>query len=580
MAVRTPKAYVIDDEPSARFPVWTRGNVGEVFAEVVSPLTWDLLGFNGYELGWRDALVRIGAFTHDEFRPDDNEVCGAFGGYIYINVSTSRVLAVRLPGMTPEQMDKSFFGDQDAPAYVPRPEDENLERTEAAGAWLGQLLTQPGLSFLDDDKATINGEARSRGDLTTLTDAELLGRARRFAREMRRYFGSHIYLLYGANVVASIVSGVCAAVGRPELAAEVLAGLGDVDSTGTSEALWEISRTVRRSKLLVEHFEDGTDGLIERLRAEADPAARALLAQWAAFIQENGAYGKNMWELRSPTFETHPELALGMLDLLRRSDDDAWPGARSAELAAKREKAVAEVTAILAGNQEVLPQFEGAARNARLFLPGRERTKTNCVQCIQEVRLSLRELGHRLVARGAAESADDLLFVLDAELEDYLQHPAAYADTIAERRATLQQLMALEPPFVFEGDRPGLEAYAPRGHANSSSAQAGAVLQGIGAAAGVHKGRARTIRSIDEAARVQDGDVLVAEITDSTWGPLFLAAGGVIVEAGSPISHAVIVSRELGIPAVVSVPHVVDRIPDGALVTVDGGAGTITIEEL
>lgn len=577
MTGSTAKLFLIDDEPSERFPVWTRGNVGEVFAEAVSPLTWDLLGFRGYELGWRDALAKIGAFALEEFRADDNEVCGAFGGYVYINVSASRVLAVRLPGMTPEQMDQSFFGDQEAPAYVPSPADENAERTAQAGAWLMSLLTGPDLAFLDEDKAYIDGEAAARGDLQSLTDAELLGRARRFTGEMRRFFGSHIYLLYGANVVTSVVSGVCTAVGRSELASEILAGLGEVDSTGTSDGLWALSRQVRASATLTTAFDGGTDGLLERLAK--NPDAADFLVVWDEFIQQHGAYGKNMWELRSATFATHPSLAVEMLDLLRRADDSQGPTAKTAELAERREKAIGEVAALLAGDEETLSQFLGAAANVKLLLPGRERAKTNCVKCIQEARLALRELGRRVAAAGTG-AADDIMLVLDAELEDYLADPASASAAIAARRHQLDELCALEPPFVFAGDAPRKGAFRPRHASRSAGADAGSVITGLGAAPGTHTGRARTIQSIDEAAKVEDGDVLVAEITDSTWGPLFLTAGAVIVEAGSPISHAVIVSRELGIPAVVSVPDAVDRIPDGARVTVDGGAGTITIEEV
>jgi pyruvate,water dikinase len=71
--------------------------------------------------------------------------------------------------------------------------------------------------------------------------------------------------------------------------------------------------------------------------------------------------------------------------------------------------------------------------------------------------------------------------------------------------------------------------------------------------------------------------VLVAPITDPAWTPLFVPAAAVVVDVGAQISHAVIVSRELGIPCVVSVTGATRRIPDGALVEVDGDAGTVTM---
>ena len=77
--------------------------------------------------------------------------------------------------------------------------------------------------------------------------------------------------------------------------------------------------------------------------------------------------------------------------------------------------------------------------------------------------------------------------------------------------------------------------------------------------------------------RLEPGDILVADSTDPAWTPLFVPAGGVVASVGAMGSHTMIVSRELGIPCVVSVEDATLRIPDGAMVTVDGGAGTVTV---
>jgi len=74
--------------------------------------------------------------------------------------------------------------------------------------------------------------------------------------------------------------------------------------------------------------------------------------------------------------------------------------------------------------------------------------------------------------------------------------------------------------------------------------------------------------------------VLIAPFTDPSWTPLFVPAAAVVVDVGAQITHAVIVSRELGLPCVVSVTGATRAIPDGALVEVDGAAGTVTVLEL
>src|SRR4051812_22773459 len=70
------RIWVVDNEPSKKYPIYTRGNVGEVFPEAVAPLSWTMFGIPGAETGWRDAFERFGAFDADEFNPDELEILG------------------------------------------------------------------------------------------------------------------------------------------------------------------------------------------------------------------------------------------------------------------------------------------------------------------------------------------------------------------------------------------------------------------------------------------------------------------------------------------------------------------------
>ena len=89
--------------------------------------------------------------------------------------------------------------------------------------------------------------------------------------------------------------------------------------------LWELSRHVQSSPVLAAAFDQGVDGLLDRLRASADPAAKRFLAQWDAFIDRWGFVGPNVWEFRSPTYRTDPEIPLRMLDRARQAPDSSSP---------------------------------------------------------------------------------------------------------------------------------------------------------------------------------------------------------------------------------------------------------------
>ena len=99
-------------------------------------------------------------------------------------------------------------------------------------------------------------------------------------------------------------------------------------------------------------------------------------------------------------------------------------------------------------------------------------------------------------------------------------------------------------------------------------------LRGIGASPGVVRGRVRVITN-PQNAKLEQGEILVAEFTDPGWIMLFPAASGILVERGSLLSHSAIVSRELGIPAVVGITGLLDSLKTGDEVELNGQTGEV-----
>jgi pyruvate,water dikinase len=224
-------------------------------------------------------------------------------------------------------------------------------------------------------------------------------------------------------------------------------------------------------------------------------------------------------------------------------------------------------------------QFDLALRSSIVFSQGRERSKTTIIRGLHTVRLAERELARRARARGGAAALPDFWLLTKDEVEDYLANPSGWLDTLASRAALRDQLTALVPPFVFEGRQPSPSAWPSLagGAAGSAAGQGPSELRGIAGSPGLARGRARVVLDPLDPRGLGPGDVLVAPITDPSWTPLFVAAEAVVVDVGAQMSHAVIVARELGIPAVVSVTGATERIPDGALLEVDGNAGVVRV---
>ncbi|WP_433063719.1 PEP-utilizing enzyme [Dactylosporangium sp. CS-033363] len=101
------------------------------------------------------------------------------------------------------------------------------------------------------------------------------------------------------------------------------------------------------------------------------------------------------------------------------------------------------------------------------------------------------------------------------------------------------------------------------------------IVAGVPCSPGRARGPARTLRSPDEFHRFQRGDVLVCRTTDPAWTPLFRLAAAVVTETGGVLSHAAIVAREFGIPAVAGARDATVKLADGVVVTVDGTAGEV-----
>ena len=91
------------------------------------------------------------------------------------------------------------------------------------------------------------------------------------------------------------------------------------------------------------------------------------------------------------------------------------------------------------------------------------------------------------------------------------------------------------------------------------------------------RGPARVARTIEEAARIERGAILVCPFTDPGWTPILDRVAGVVTETGGLLSHAAVICREYGIPAVLGVPRATERIPDGARLQLLGGEGRVEL---
>ena len=574
--------WIADWPPSARWPHYTRSNAGEVLATPASPLGQQFTFDNGIALGWRDGYVRMNYFEPGEMSEKLPEPCGFFGGYFYINLSNVRMQGARSPVLTVAQLDLAFFGDHpDVPPYVADPRDDKPDLVPGILQHMGWVMSTTSWPEIDEEKAAMKALRRDRPDLSSMSDDDLVARARSLQPWLVRLFDAHTVSSSSSGIAPGVLYAIGQAIGDPTVPMKLLSGLGDVDSAEPSYALWELSRTIRASTELTKGFDDGVDGLPDRLAGSGSPDAKAFLAAFDEFLVEFGSRGPNEWEISADSWETNPRLPLIMLDRIRLQGDGESPRIRNATKVTERLQVIEEVRAkVQPLGEELTAQFEGAliAGNMQGF---RERTKTTIVIAVNELRVIFNELGRRHVAAGHVDRADYIFMLLDEEVEHFVASPTGWNDKLAKRHEMWRELFDLEPPyFIRDANVPPISTWAKRGTADVTTAAVGDVLPGIAGCPGVITGKACVILDPADPRDLGPGDILIAPQTDPGWTPLFMAVDGVVVNVGGQISHAIIVSRELGLPCVVSVKDATSRIPDGAIIEVDGDNGKVTILEV
>jgi phosphohistidine swiveling domain-containing protein len=572
------RTWFCDSELEDRFPAWTRGNAADVFPEPFSPLGQTTVMHQGMCPGLRDAYVRIGALDHDEFvdpyRPDLFKV---FGGYPYNPLSLTRLLGARMPGASPEMIDRAFFDERDeVPVYEHQAWHDSPKHEAKLGESMGWAMSTDSLPFLDDDRELAARVRHERPDLTSLSDSALHARARAMLPYVQQTFESAMVVSSLSALGTGVLGAMCETLGDPTMAIRLLAGI-EVDSAAPSHAMWELGRLARSSAEVSAAFDAGVDGVLDRLESGGEDAA-TFLSRVRQFLVDHGSRGQNEYDPRAPSWEVRPRIALAAIDLMRRADASHAPSVRQAVSTDERDRLTAEIRSKLAGDVETAATFEAALRSAALFLAGRERAKTNCVRVINEVRMCFHEYGRRLVERGVIAEVEQVFMVTDQELDAVRADPQSFAGLLAERWGQYRALFDREPVFVVNGRVPSLDEMTPRARNRVERAAAGTVLAGAAGSGGVASGLARVIRDAADPAAFEPGDVLVAPQTDPSWVPLMVSAAAVVVNVGAQGSHAMIASRELGIPCVVSVADATETIPDGAMVTVDGSAGTVRID--
>jgi len=336
--------------------------------------------------------------------------------------------------------------------------------------------------------------------------------------------------------------------------------------------LYAVTEAARASRTVAEAI--GSGASLKDLRTRDAAFARRV----DEFLRAHGEAGASGDHFGSVAWADDPTFLMrAIAQRLEISGED--PRVRHAALRARADEVAASARKTLAETPDDLARFEEVFAAARGAGPLTEehnywldrRNHTN-------VGRAVRTFGARLVSDGVIEHREQIFLLYLDEVRDVLRAPRDLSTLIVEREKEQAEWRRLEPPETLgQEDAGGPTKSTPVWHLLYREAQVdpSRELRGAPASAGVARGPARLVRNLEEFAKFKRGDVLVCQSSNVSWIPLFTSAAAVVTEVGGSLSHAAVVAREFGIPAVVGTSIALSTLVDGEPLEVDGSAGVV-----
>lgn len=369
-----------------------------------------------------------------------------------------------------------------------------------------------------------------------------------------------------------------------QTAMEVTRGLPHNVTTEMDLALWTVAQVVRDDPDSAAHFatQDAPALASEYLAGTLPYPAQAALA---GFMDRYGMRGLAEIDFGRPRWREQPAQVMQMVqNYLRIDDPNMAPdavfgrGVGAAQATVERLAAAARRSGALGFLKERL--VRGMAYRARALSGLRESPKFMIIRLLGVARSAILEMGATLAEAGVLAQAEDIVFLRIAELRTLAATPIDQMDKttwqglIAQRRQAYdRELGRRQVPRVLLSDG---TAYCDGFEDSSGEEEVEGVLRGSPVSAGVVEGNVRVVLD-PYTAHLLPGEILVCPGTDPAWTPLFLSAGGLVMEVGGLMTHGSVVAREYGIPAVVGVDRATERLETGQRIRVDGSSGRIEI---
>jgi len=556
--------------------IWTSGLARETAPGALSPMAASLLAY-----GLDQAVV--GLLQDWGITSEAKGVTGFHYGRLYLNLNVVLEITAKMPGKTPREVAHSMGLEETHllqqvlgldPDKTTRISIKRLPSFIRIFRYLISLNRYSHDGWLDHQARLEELKTIKLSECSDQKLGELLSESIQLLGEATK--------IHGACVNFAMVMWLFAEkqVKKHYDEQEALQIAGDLSDAINSMASTEMGLEIRRlcifasQQPLISKALENNVSLAELLRFRDQRVADEFFAAWDQFLLKFGHRGINELDVFYPRWSENPQF---LLDTIR--------GSLSGELQSPQElqamKAQRRETTLSAIAEEMSWfsfRILGWVRNQTQFYTTlRENVKDYWIKLLQCVRSILTVLGERRHRRDEIETASDIYFCTFQEVLDACRTGewVQLGSVISERRMQHTDNQAVNPPPTIVGMWQPSSTEEP---ATKPTEEKLATLSGLACSAGQVSAVARILTVGDlHAERLAKGEIIVTEQTDASWTPLIINAAAVVTEIGGILSHAAVVTREFGIPAVLAVRNATQRIRDGQRITVNGTDGTVEL---
>lgn len=587
LQTRPVTTTTIRNTPDGEYILWDNSNIVESYPGVTTPLTFSFIS-SSYEEAYKIFCSYMGvssAVIKSNERVFANTL-GLIKGRVYYNLRTWYHMLALLPGYSINaRFMESMMGVKER---FDIPESLRLSKGKAWWSILKmvvlmyiRLITLPSKrkAFMQLVEHTIS--TYKEINFEEKDAQELMHLYLRFERTLLNEWKAPLINDFFAMIWFGLLQKRCkkyAFSKNPNIHNDLLCGSSDIISTQPIHRSMAIATTIAANNDLKNIFighsateiwkiiSSGKEFTLQTLKKEID-----------GYISDFGERCIGELKLETVSYTQDPVKFIQILKSYVES------GTTSEMLSGKteallRQTAEQEMKAGLKYQPFRLWMLKKTLRRTRTMVSARENLRYERTRAFGIVRNIFSAMGHALQSRNVLEHPRDIFYLTKEEIFSYIEGTSATTnlkELINLRKNEFQGYQKEEAP----AERFATYGIVYNGNDFYSTAKVEihtGDLKGIGCSPGKVRGKVRIITDPGETSSL-NGDILVTTSTDPGWVTLFPSASGIIVERGSLLSHSAIVSREMGIPCIVSVTGLLKTLKSGDLIEMDGSTGLINI---